>query len=182
MKGAKIFIVFTFLLAFTVSASAQEQAPKIVWKSLQEKYERFEDIKPSVLNTSNQIVYLDSYYRHYIHLLKFYEQYNQWIENPLIICGTLSKAELKAIEKENLKFSQVKKNFSDSMKILGISLSMGTGFYTQVSNLSQPIMLMEDINSQFIMNLIRAIRKENIQNHFLLSFRLLKRIKPLRND
>jgi len=41
MKLAKIFTVFTFLLAFAGCVSAQTQTSKIVWKNLQEKYESF---------------------------------------------------------------------------------------------------------------------------------------------
>lgn len=58
MKSAKIFIAFTFLLAFAVCVSAQEQTPKIVWKNLQEKYERFEDIKPKIQNSFGKSLYL----------------------------------------------------------------------------------------------------------------------------
>lgn len=61
MKSAKFFIIFTFLLIFVLQVSAQDKKPKIVWKNLQEKYENFYDIKPSLLNVSNQVIYIDSF-------------------------------------------------------------------------------------------------------------------------
>lgn len=58
MKQAKFFIAFTFLLAFAVCVSAQDQTPKIVWKNLQEKYESFEDVKPVLVNESNMTIFM----------------------------------------------------------------------------------------------------------------------------
>jgi hypothetical protein len=103
MKLAKIFIVCTFLLACAVCVSAQKPSPKIVWKNLQEKYLKFEDIKPSIINASDKLIYLDSYYAESVRLLKFNEKSNEWIKNPLMLCGTLSKEELN--ERSNRKFS-----------------------------------------------------------------------------
>jgi hypothetical protein len=79
MKRAKIFIVFSFILAFAVCVSSQ--TPKIVWKNLQEKYEKFEDIKPVIVNVSDQPIYFDCSYEYAdqtedVRLLRFDEKYN----------------------------------------------------------------------------------------------------------
>jgi hypothetical protein len=59
MNRAKIFIAFTFLLAFAVCVSAQGEKPKFVWKNLQEKYESFYDIKPTIVNVSDKPIYFN---------------------------------------------------------------------------------------------------------------------------
>lgn len=83
MKPAKIFITFTFLLAFAGCVSAQEQMPKIVWKNLQEKYERFEDIKPTILNANDKPIYIFTDTRlgviyDYLELYRFFENSKKW--------------------------------------------------------------------------------------------------------
>lgn len=102
MNRAKIFIAFTFLLAFAVCVSAQEQTPKIVWKNLQEKYERFEDIKPVILNNSNTPifmpqVYLDAIPYGNIQLLKFDNKQTKFVPNYTAFCGTISKEGWKQV-------------------------------------------------------------------------------------
>lgn len=112
MKQAKIFIAFTFLLAFAVCVSAQEQTPKIVWKNLQEKYERFEDIKPTIINVSNEPIYFEcnmelSLLYGEIKLLTFDEKYNGWAWNNMI-CGTQTPKIRKAAEKRARKDEKLK--------------------------------------------------------------------------
>jgi hypothetical protein len=58
MKAVKIFIIFTFLLAFALQVSAQDEKPKIVWKNVQEKYKNFSEIKPVLVNQSNKAIFL----------------------------------------------------------------------------------------------------------------------------
>ncbi len=87
MKSAKIFIIFTIVLAFVLQVSAQDEKPKIVWKNLQEKYGKFEDIKPIIKNLSDKPIYLfDSYYS--IKLIVYMEDKKDWITLYPFICGT----------------------------------------------------------------------------------------------
>ena len=58
MKSAKFFIIFIFLLTFAICGSAQEQMPKIVWKNVQKKYQKFEDVKPVIINEGDKTVYM----------------------------------------------------------------------------------------------------------------------------
>lgn len=60
MKSTKFFIVFTFLLAFAFSVSAQGKPAWIVWENLQEKYESFYDIKPTIYNLTGKTLYYDN--------------------------------------------------------------------------------------------------------------------------
>jgi hypothetical protein len=59
MKSAKILIVFTFLLVFALQVSAQNKQPRIIWKNLQEKYESFYDIRPTIINISKEPIYFN---------------------------------------------------------------------------------------------------------------------------
>ncbi len=119
MKIAKIFIVFTFLLAFAVCVSAQDKTPKIVWKNLQEKYESFYDVKPVLVNEGNQPIYIDctlEYFEPYqmnysveksdnTKLLMFDEENNLWDWNVRVCADVYGKDreklknQYKAIEK-----------------------------------------------------------------------------------
>lgn len=58
MKYTKVFITFTFLLAFALQVSAQDKTPKLIWKNLQEKYEMFEDIKPVLVNEGDEPIFM----------------------------------------------------------------------------------------------------------------------------
>jgi hypothetical protein len=89
MKLAKIFTVFTFLLAFAGCVSAQTQTSKIVWKNLQEKYESFYDIKPMIINEGDKPIYFrDSYYTESVTLFRFDGKANRWVESSPWRCGT----------------------------------------------------------------------------------------------
>jgi hypothetical protein len=110
MKPAKIFIIFTFLfLAFALQISAQDKTPKIVWKNLKEKYEKFEDIVPIVFNDSEFPIFMPKSflgaieYGH-ISLLKFDESQNKWMRNYIAFCGTLTKQERKNIAQNLVGF------------------------------------------------------------------------------
>ena len=119
MKSAKFFITFTFLLAFAVCVSAQEQMPKIIWKNLQEKYESFEDIKPVLVNESNQSIYFDcsmEYFektnlQRYVEqsdntkLLYFDNERNIWGWN-VMVCGTVTREEKKELK---IKYSEIER-------------------------------------------------------------------------
>ncbi|HSK73431.1 MAG TPA: hypothetical protein VK892_17165 [Pyrinomonadaceae bacterium] len=110
MKSAKIFIVFTFLLFFAIQVSAQDEKPKIVWKNLQEKYESFYDIKPIIVNESDQPVYFNcstneygtfpayGYYLNFKMLLNNVESRWDW---NVFACGTKTEKEIKELEKQN---------------------------------------------------------------------------------
>ena len=76
MKSAKFFIVFTFLLAFALSVSAQDEKPMIVWKNLQEKYKNFEDIKPGIRNNFDKPIYL--YPTLKVEVLVFDDETKKW--------------------------------------------------------------------------------------------------------
>jgi hypothetical protein len=101
MKSAKFFIAFTFLLAFAFQVSAQNKTPKIVWKNLQEKYERFQDIKPVIVNKSDKPVFFyEPFYA--IKLAYFDESKNEWVTNYPFICGTgLKLTPLKLVPQSN---------------------------------------------------------------------------------
>ena len=93
MKLAKIFIIFTFLLAFAFQVSAQDKTPKIVWKNVQEKYKRFDEIKPVLVNQSNKSIYLHKLYPHWdAHLQRFNEETKDWEAGAKgISCATIEK-------------------------------------------------------------------------------------------
>ncbi|HMS39069.1 MAG TPA: hypothetical protein PKE69_02500 [Pyrinomonadaceae bacterium] len=115
MKSAKFLIVFTFLLTFALQVSAQEQTPKIVWKNLQEKYDRFKDIEPTVFNDGDSPIFMPNSFSNaieygFIKLLKFDEEKNKWSPNYIWICGTLTKKERKYI-RSHLKNRMI--NFTD---------------------------------------------------------------------
>lgn len=112
MNRAKVFIAFTFLLAFAFQVSSQDKAPKLVWKNLQEKYENFEDIKPILENQSDNSVFLARIYPLWsARLLGFNEQTQKW-ENKLDalrICyaveDALSPIEIKSQENRNVSIN-----------------------------------------------------------------------------
>lgn len=114
MKSVKIFIAFTFLLAFAVCVSAQELTSKIVWKNLQEKYERFEDVRPIIVNVSNEPVYFNcnmelSLLYGDIKLFMFDEKYNGWTWNNMI-CGYQTPKMRKSAEKRSRKDEKLKQS------------------------------------------------------------------------
>lgn len=91
MNRVKIFITFTFLLAFAFQISAQDKTPKLVWKNLQEKYENFYDIKPVIQNITDKPIYFYPTYKVYV--LVFDEALNTWnlSKYRLNICSFGSK-------------------------------------------------------------------------------------------
>ena len=93
MKSAKIFIIFTFLLAFAFQLSAQDEKQKIVWENVQEKYKKFDEIKPILVNQSDKSIYLYKIYPYWnAHLQRFNEEMKQWeIGGKGIGCATVSK-------------------------------------------------------------------------------------------
>lgn len=101
MKSAKIFIAFTFLLAFAFQVSAQDQTPKIVWENLQEKYSSFEDIKPQLLNSSEKPIYLYPTLR--IEILVFDDSSDTWNLSKYIV-NTCDVGE-KSPKRKSLKFN-----------------------------------------------------------------------------
>ena len=114
MDRAKIFIAFTFLLTFAVCVSAQEQPPTIVWKNLQEKYERFEDVKPIIVNTSNKLIYFNcntelSLLFGNIKLFMFDEKYKGWTWNNMN-CGYQTPKMRKSSEKQERKDEKLKQS------------------------------------------------------------------------
>ena len=58
MNRAKIFIAFTFLLAFAVCGSAQNEKSEIFWRNVEAKYENFSEINPVLVNQSNKAIFL----------------------------------------------------------------------------------------------------------------------------
>ncbi|MGI8642201.1 MAG: hypothetical protein ACR2MG_19905 [Pyrinomonadaceae bacterium] len=91
MKLAKIFIVFTFLLAFTVCVSAQDKMPKIFWKNVEAKYENFREINPILVNQSNKAIYLPKLAPLWdAHLQRFNNETQKWEEGASgMICATV---------------------------------------------------------------------------------------------
>jgi hypothetical protein len=87
MNRAKIFITFTLLLAFALQVSAQDETPKIVWKNLQEQYDKFQDIAPVIINeTDKPIFFYDPYYS--VKLAYLDDSEKQWNPIYFFICGT----------------------------------------------------------------------------------------------
>jgi hypothetical protein len=114
MNRAKIFIAFTFVLAFAVCVSAQERTPKIIWKNVQEKYESFYDINPTIVNVSNQPIYFDCSPPDLgdgdkdFKLLQFYEETKSYIWN-VMVCGTMPEKMRKEQEKARKEVAKLKK-------------------------------------------------------------------------
>lgn len=105
MKSAKILIVFIFLLAFAFQVSAQTQTPKILWKNLQEKYERFEDIKPIIVNKSEKPIYMFADIKlgvvtNYVKLLRFSEENKKWDSFPIMTELPIGMSETKGLKYE----------------------------------------------------------------------------------
>lgn len=115
MKQAKIFIAFTFLLAFVFQVSAQEQKPKIVWKNLQPQYEKFEHIKPSILNQSDYPIYFDCSFpdsiidKNYRTMLWKFDESTKAFHWNVMVCGTRSKEEIKAEKREAKRIEKLRK-------------------------------------------------------------------------
>ena len=115
MKPAKILILFTFLLAFEFQVSAQDKTPKIVWKNLQEKYESFYDIKPSIFNDDLKPIYLYSPY-YSVALYRFDEKYG-WINSQVNRCGTGLKLMINKLKPQNEFLVSFSKETWDEMTI-----------------------------------------------------------------
>jgi hypothetical protein len=83
MKPSKIFIVFIFLLAFALNVSAQPPMPKVVWKNLREKYEKFEDVNPVIVNENAEPIFMCASVKfgiihRYFKLFRFFEASGNW--------------------------------------------------------------------------------------------------------
>ena len=135
MKSAKFFIFFAFLLAFALQVSAQNEQPRIVWKDLQEKYESFYDIKPSIVNNDIKTFYLyDPYYS--VALYRFDQKYG-WINSEVIRCGTGLKLSVNKLRPRNEVLVNLNKETWDEMTIADsvtpkfkkLSTYEGTGKY-----------------------------------------------------
>jgi len=92
MNRAKIFIAFTFLLAFGVCVLAQDKTPKIVWENVQKEYEDFNKIKPIIKLQNAKYLLWNSYDFKKITLLRFDEKEKEWIEgNYILDCGLIPR-------------------------------------------------------------------------------------------
>lgn len=98
MKPLKILILFVFLLSFAIQISAQNDKQIIVWKNLQERYERFEDIKPQILNASKSSVYFDIYHFPYADFEVFDKKSGLWKISQVWHCGTGYKPQIRKIK------------------------------------------------------------------------------------
>ncbi len=109
MKIAKIFIGFTLLLAFAVCASAQADSPKVFWKNVQEKYKKFDEIKPILVNQSDKSIFLYKLHPYWnAHLQRFNEETKAWEAGGKGIgCGTmqnpLEPIEIKSGEEREIE-------------------------------------------------------------------------------
>jgi hypothetical protein len=113
MKLAKILITFIFLPAFALQVSAQDKTSKIVWKNLQDKYESFYDIRPTIINVSKEPIYFNCSLTETnpenlgIRLTKNVGvntwQWNVWQ------CGTISKDEEKKRQKEEKRIEKLRR-------------------------------------------------------------------------
>ena len=104
MNRAKIFIVFTFLLAFAVCVSAQDKTPKIVWKNFPTEYKKLEYITPVIVNESDKsITLLPSWLiKDFVmaRLLVFDEENQKWISAGFYLtCGLTKGVEKQTITK-----------------------------------------------------------------------------------
>ncbi len=91
MKSAKIYIVFTFLLAFAFQVSAQDEKPKIFWRNVEAKYKNFSEINPVLVNQSNKAIFLPKIAPLWdAHLQRFNDETQKWEEGARgIICSTV---------------------------------------------------------------------------------------------
>ena len=133
MKFTKLTIIFIFLLVFAVSVLAQDEKPKIVWKNLQEKYEKFEDINPMLQNEMDESIFLARIYPLWsARLIGFNEQTQKW-ENrggAIRICYSVEDA-LIPIE--------IKTKESRSVSISWESISDYQNLFTENQNKDQDI-------------------------------------------
>lgn len=92
MKSAKIFIIFTIVLAFVLQVSAQSDSSKIFFKNVGKKYKKFSEIKPVLVNQSDKSVYLYKIYPYWnAHLQRFNEETQKWETGGKGIgCGTIA--------------------------------------------------------------------------------------------
>lgn len=127
MKLAKIFIIFTFLLAFAFQVSAQDEKPKIVWKDFQTEYKGLEYIAPTIKNESDKpISFLPSWLiKDFVtaHLLVLNEENQKWgSAGAYLMCGLTSQIKeqsiIKILPKEEkrvlLDFGETFFTFSDN--------------------------------------------------------------------
>ncbi|HQU85803.1 MAG TPA: hypothetical protein PKY59_21885 [Pyrinomonadaceae bacterium] len=98
MNRVKTLILFIFLSAFAFQVSAQNDKQILVWKNLQERYERFEDIKPQILNVSNSSVYFDTYFFPYADFEVFDKKSGLWKISQVWHCGTGYKPQIRKIK------------------------------------------------------------------------------------
>jgi len=93
MNRARIFIAFTFLLAFAVCVSAQIDSSKVFWKNVEAKYKKFNEIKPILVNQSDKSIFLYKIYPYWnAHLQRFNEESQRWeIGGKGIGCATVEK-------------------------------------------------------------------------------------------
>lgn len=111
MKSIKVFITFSFLLAFAACVSAQEQMPKIVWKNLQGKYRSFYEINPQIINNSGFSIYYDSYYFPFIDFERFDEKSSSWKISSVWHCGTGYKPRIEKVKTSE----QIPFNFGENV-------------------------------------------------------------------
>lgn len=83
MKIVNYLFIFAFLLLVDFGSNLSAQQPKIVWKNLQEKYERFEDVKPTIVNESNTTIYMFAdvqlgIIENYLELYRYYDNSDSW--------------------------------------------------------------------------------------------------------
>lgn len=93
MNRAKIFIAFSFLLAFAVQVLAQTDPSKIYWKNVNPRYKKFNEIKPILVNGSDKSIYLHKIYPYYnAHLQRLNEETQKWEAGAKGIgCATVEK-------------------------------------------------------------------------------------------
>lgn len=119
MKTIKHFSIFAFLLlvAFALNISAQQ--PKIVWKNLQEKYERFEDVKPTIINESGTTIYMFADVKlgiieDYLELYRYFENTDSWLSvvhhkhpaNKTLLKKTMSNFKLEPQQERPIIFDE----------------------------------------------------------------------------
>lgn len=113
MKMFKYFFIFAFLHLVTFELSITAQTPKIGWKNVQERYESFYEIKPTIINLSNEPIYFNCSPPDLEHsntdfkLMKFSEETSNFHWN-VMICGTMPKKLRKAMEKREKEIAKLK--------------------------------------------------------------------------
>lgn len=104
MKFTKIFIVFTFLLAFAFQVSAQDEKPKIIWKNFKSAYKNPEFIGQSIFNESEETIsFIPSWFiKDYVlaRLLIFNEENKTWDSaGPYLSCALVPKVKNLTVTK-----------------------------------------------------------------------------------